>query len=53
MSNWFLENPEDDETTETDQQMRDREIRIRLERARRLETVEAMKERYKQYGQNA
>lgn len=50
MSNWFLENPEDEETTETDQQLRDKHIHARLVRAKRLETVEAMRERYAGYG---
>ena len=49
VTNWFLENPDEDETTETEQQMRNREIRTRLERAQKLETVEAMKLRYEQY----
>jgi hypothetical protein len=49
MSNRFLENLEDDEQTESDQMMRDRHIQTRLAKAKRLETVEAMKERYKQY----
>jgi hypothetical protein len=50
VSNWFLENPEDDEQTETDQMMRDRHIQTRLRRAKRLETIDAMKARYKEYG---
>jgi hypothetical protein len=48
MSNWFIDN-EEEVVTETDQMLRDREIRTRLDKARRLETVEAMKERYKAY----
>ena len=51
MSNWFLENPEEDEITETEQQMRDRHIRSRLRKAQESETVKNMIERYKDYGQ--
>lgn len=48
MSDWFLE--EEETETETDQQLRDKHIQDRLLRARQVETVEAMKERYKHYG---
>jgi hypothetical protein len=47
VSNWFIE--DEDVTTETDQQIRDREIRTRLHKARQLETVDAMKKRYEAY----
>jgi hypothetical protein len=49
MSNWFIDNDDDDTVTESEQQMRDREIRVRLAKARKAETIEAMKERYRQY----
>lgn len=51
MTNFFLESPDDDEITETEQKMREREIRERYRYAKARETIPAMIKRYKDYGQ--
>lgn len=50
MSNFFIEGPDDEEITESEQKMREREIRERYRYAKSRETIPAMIKRYKDYG---